>query len=432
MRFGRFLRRYFVDELSEVGAFLAVLLLSGSIVGIAYLSSSPWVQRSLAAVSFVAAFVVYVGLARFQARMELRERRAARYAGVREIRVAAEEARRKLAKDTLTQAQREEEERQRLQREERVKSLKDYAEQGLLPTSLPIWDDFGLSPDDVEIAQRAQKRLESRSYWVGQVFAFTVLSTVAIVILGGLYWARASTMAFIVAIFLFVCYFKPFRDYLSSKITLDVHVLSRWLRIGEADILDRYGEFLQLTSAFERIIANDRLKEDERRHSEEREKQAAVEAERRAEEERLLELQRRDREYWKGLTGRQFELELGELYRKQGYNVHVTPVGVDGGIDIELRRGEDFIVVQCKSQKKPVGRQIAQQLYGVMHAVGANGCVLACTGGFNRNVRRFAEKKPFELIGIDEILEMGRRADPQYDRRTYDCNRPRDLFSADE
>jgi hypothetical protein len=152
------------------------------------------------------------------------------------------------------------------------------------------------------------------------------------------------------------------------------------------------------------------------KHQKEREREKA-EA-----EARELELRRRTIDYWSNMDPHIFEREIATLYRNTGFNAEVTRKGVDGGIDIKLRRGDEYCIVQCKRQNAQVGAKIVRELFGVMHAEGATRCILACTGGFNKNVRKFARGKPIVLLGLDEIILLANEGNNNSEQtRREDC-----------
>lgn len=54
----------------------------------------------------------------------------------------------------------------------------------------------------------------------------------------------------------------------------------------------------------------------------------------------------------KNLSWREFEELVGEVFRRQGYLVLENPSeGVDGGIDLRLRKNAQMTLVQCKHWK---------------------------------------------------------------------------------
>jgi restriction system protein len=76
-----------------------------------------------------------------------------------------------------------------------------------------------------------------------------------------------------------------------------------------------------------------------------------------------------------------------------------TARGADGGVDLVLRRSEQRIFVQCKHWSVArVDVRRVRELFGVMHAEGATGGVLICSGTYTSAAREFARGKAIELV----------------------------------
>ena len=106
-----------------------------------------------------------------------------------------------------------------------------------------------------------------------------------------------------------------------------------------------------------------------------------------------------------------FERLVGEAYRRQGFTV-VERGGPqpDGGIDLQLSRGSERVVVQCKHwRNRQVPVQRVRELLGVVTAEGADRGVLVATNGFTRDAIAFAVGKPLELIDGDALIKLSRR-----------------------
>jgi len=73
-------------------------------------------------------------------------------------------------------------------------------------------------------------------------------------------------------------------------------------------------------------------------------------------------------------------------YRALGYNVERVGHGgshFDGGIDLKLRRGAEYIVVQCKRENVyKVTHNVGHELLGVMCTEGATGAIVVNAGEF--------------------------------------------------
>lgn len=104
----------------------------------------------------------------------------------------------------------------------------------------------------------------------------------------------------------------------------------------------------------------------------------------------------------------QLEVLLAAYYRSEGYDVeHVgtgeTGARTDGGIDLKLRRGEQFIIVQCKHwNAMKVPHNAVHELLGLMVNHGATGAILASSGEFTRAAIEAAQK-----LGHVQLIDGG-------------------------
>lgn len=120
-----------------------------------------------------------------------------------------------------------------------------------------------------------------------------------------------------------------------------------------------------------------------------------------------------------GMSWREFELLIGQAYRREGYAVVETGGGgADGGVDLVLKRasttGTEQVLVQCKHWKaQRVGVTIVRELYGVMAARGAARGVVVTGGRYTDEAKQFAEGRNVQLIdgkGLAAMLADARRA----------------------
>lgn len=107
---------------------------------------------------------------------------------------------------------------------------------------------------------------------------------------------------------------------------------------------------------------------------------------------------------------RQFELLVGEAFRRQGYSVEETGLGgADGGIDLILRKDGRRTLVQCKQWKrKQVGVSVVREMFGLLAHHQAHSVKIVCIGTYTKDAERFAQCKPIELIGGEQVLDMTR------------------------
>lgn len=103
-----------------------------------------------------------------------------------------------------------------------------------------------------------------------------------------------------------------------------------------------------------------------------------------------------------------FEELIGEIFRRQGYQVTETGGGgPDGGIDLVLRKEGERILVQCKRRRNSkVSVRDVREFYGVIMAEHAAGGILATAGTFTKPAREFADGKPLELIPGYQLAQM--------------------------
>jgi restriction system protein len=111
------------------------------------------------------------------------------------------------------------------------------------------------------------------------------------------------------------------------------------------------------------------------------------------------------------LTWQDFERQVAEIYRQQGYWVEeVGGGGADGGVDLRLQRDGTTAIVQCKRWKTyKVGVKPVRELFGVMAAEKAHRAICITSGIYTDEALRFAEGKPVELVDGAQLAEMLRR-----------------------
>jgi restriction system protein len=126
---------------------------------------------------------------------------------------------------------------------------------------------------------------------------------------------------------------------------------------------------------------------------------------------RLLETQT-GLESIRSLSWRQFELLVGEAFRRQGYAVQETGLGgADGGIDLVLRKGGEVTLVQCKRWRtQRVDVRVVREMFGLLAHHQASAVKIIAVGAYTAEAQSFAAGKPIELISGDALLELVRGA----------------------
>ncbi|MBT9611896.1 MAG: DUF2034 domain-containing protein [Burkholderiales bacterium] len=126
--------------------------------------------------------------------------------------------------------------------------------------------------------------------------------------------------------------------------------------------------------------------------------------------ENLLEKtgERADADALNGMSWQEFEMLVGEAYRRQGFNVReIGGGGADGGVDLVLTKNGQTVLVQCKQWKTfKVGVKTVRELYGVMAAQKAQGGVVVTSGVFTQEAKEFAGGKNIALIDGEKLRRV--------------------------
>ena len=145
------------------------------------------------------------------------------------------------------------------------------------------------------------------------------------------------------------------------------------------------------------------------REQNEREEQERREQER-LEREKELEKERKNKEFWYGLSGLDTENELNNVFEKLGFETELTPPSNDEGIDHVLN-GE--IVVQTKNQKNKVSRPDLQRFWGSWKDSHKKG-IFVSIHGFSNTCEEFVKDKPILLYDVDDVVRMMEGKKPEW------------------
>lgn len=108
------------------------------------------------------------------------------------------------------------------------------------------------------------------------------------------------------------------------------------------------------------------------------------------------------------MSWQDFELLVGEAFRRKGYQVRERGgAAPDGGVDLELLKDGARYLVQCKHWKdRKVGVSVVRELYGVLAADGAAGAFVVISGVFTNEAKAFAQGKNIELIDGTRLTSL--------------------------
>ena len=116
-------------------------------------------------------------------------------------------------------------------------------------------------------------------------------------------------------------------------------------------------------------------------------------------------------EFLSGLTSREFEHVIEELYHSMEYDTELTPATRDGGHDIIATKQDigrkEVISVECKLYTSPVGVEHVRNLKGVISYNGCNKGILFTSAYFSTNAISLAKQDhSIELVPGPELVTL--------------------------
>jgi restriction system protein len=107
---------------------------------------------------------------------------------------------------------------------------------------------------------------------------------------------------------------------------------------------------------------------------------------------------------------RDFEPLIAEAFRKRGYAVEKTGHGgLNGDIDLVLRKGGRTELVQCKQWKtRQVHSATVHEMWSLVAHHKADAVKIVSVGTFAADAQEFAKGKPIELIDGEQLLKLVR------------------------
>lgn len=114
------------------------------------------------------------------------------------------------------------------------------------------------------------------------------------------------------------------------------------------------------------------------------------------------------------MSWQEFEVLVGEAFRREGYAVTETCSGADGGMDLVLKKEGETYLVQCKQWKAyKVGVTTVREFYGVMAAKGAAGGFVVTSGVFTNEALAFATGTNIQLMDGKALHALIREEETQ-------------------
>ncbi|NDK37551.1 restriction endonuclease [Pseudoxanthomonas gei] len=110
---------------------------------------------------------------------------------------------------------------------------------------------------------------------------------------------------------------------------------------------------------------------------------------------------------------KQLEKMLADHYRRQGWSVDHVGTGAsrsrfDGGVDLKLRRGGEYVLIQCKHwNAKQVPHNAVHELLGLKINQNATGAIVITSGEFTQAAKDAAAREGHvQLIDGDALRAM--------------------------
>ena len=106
------------------------------------------------------------------------------------------------------------------------------------------------------------------------------------------------------------------------------------------------------------------------------------------------------------MTGREFEDYMAEVFRKQGYEVVLTPTSGDQGVDLLLNKPGLRVAVQLKRYQKAVSNKAVQEIHSGVDFYDADEGWVITTSTYTRSARELATKLGIRLIDGSELKQL--------------------------
>jgi HJR/Mrr/RecB family endonuclease len=134
---------------------------------------------------------------------------------------------------------------------------------------------------------------------------------------------------------------------------------------------------------------------------------AAVKKEKEAKARAKLEAERKREKYWEQQDGKDFEKNVGALFKDQGYSVKFTPATGDGGVDIIIKQSSSpKIAVQCKRYKSRVTAGHVREFIGALKALKFEKGIFVTVKGVTAPAQKLATENKIEILTVTDLIAM--------------------------
>ena len=126
--------------------------------------------------------------------------------------------------------------------------------------------------------------------------------------------------------------------------------------------------------------------------------------------------------FWKNLSGHNFEKEVGKVLKSFFNQTKITKGSGDGGVDIILNENNirNKIIIQCKNHKKKIGPEPVRALYGVMNNFKSYRAVIISTNGFTPGAIDFYNNNSnIYLYDVNDIMVWSKEKEINFAGQTH-------------
>ncbi|OYU82648.1 MAG: restriction endonuclease [Flavobacterium sp. BFFFF2] len=106
------------------------------------------------------------------------------------------------------------------------------------------------------------------------------------------------------------------------------------------------------------------------------------------------------------MNPREYEVNVAEFYKSQGYETELTPLSGDYGVDVFAKKGKEKIAIQAKmygSSTRKINRQTIMELHGAKDFFDCTRAILVTDGTLLPDAITVAEKLKIEIVYFDGI-----------------------------
>lgn len=106
------------------------------------------------------------------------------------------------------------------------------------------------------------------------------------------------------------------------------------------------------------------------------------------------------------MNPREYEEKVAEFYKGLGYQIELTPLSGDYGVDVFAKKGKDKLAIQAKmygSSTRKINRQMVMELYGAKDFFECTKAIIVTDGTLLPDAIKVAEKLKIEIVYFDGI-----------------------------